>query len=99
MKKKITVGVVGAGFVGRAVAHGFKKQNVLLIDPILGSSTSDLLDKKPDVVFICVPTPMGEDGVINASIVEKVLFELKDLKTLLVLKSTVVPDIVERLSK
>jgi nucleotide sugar dehydrogenase len=98
-KKKITVGVVGAGFVGRAVAHGFNKQNVILIDPLLGTHTSDLLDKEPDVVFICVPTPMGENGKIDASIVEKVLDELKELNTLLVLKSTVIPDIVDRLSK
>lgn len=95
---KINVGVVGYGFVGRAVANGFKNQNVIIIDPNEGTSTQDLLDQKPDVVFICVPTPMGVDGVIDASIVEHVLFELKDLDTLLVLKSTVVPDIVERLS-
>jgi UDPglucose 6-dehydrogenase len=97
--KKITVAVVGAGFVGRAVAHGFNKQNIVLIDPLLGTHTSDLLDKKPDVVFICVPTPMGENGQIDSSIVEKVLEELKELDTLLVLKSTVIPDIVDRLSK
>jgi UDPglucose 6-dehydrogenase len=42
---------------------------------------------------------MGEDGKINASIVESVLEDLKSLtNTLLVLKSTVVPDIVERLA-
>lgn len=98
MKEKITVGIVGMGFVGSAVAHGFKNQNLVLIDPLLGTSIEDLLDKDPDVVFICVPTPMGADGKINASIVESVIANIKDINTIIVLKSTVTPDIVERLS-
>lgn len=98
MNNKITVGVVGVGFVGKAVAHGFREQNVVLIDPSLGTHALDLYDVKPDVVFICVPTPMGADGVIDASIVKTVCRELADLDTILVLKSTVIPDIVEELA-
>lgn len=94
----LNVGVVGNGFVGKAVVHGFRNNNVFIVDPLLKTDTSLLKKQKMDVVFICVPTPMGEDGKINSSIVEKVLDELKDLDTLLVLKSTVVPDIVQRLS-
>lgn len=96
--QKLNIGIVGYGFVGAAVAHGFKDQNITLIDPKLGTSTTDLLGKQFDAVFICVPTPMGTGGVINVSIVRQVLSELKDLDTLLVLKSTVLPDIVEQLS-
>lgn len=101
MSKQITVGVVGNGFVGSAVANGFRDQNVVVIDPKLGTKMQQLIDVKPEVVFICVPTPMGDDGVIDASIVKKVLGELEGLpkSTLLVLKSTVVPDIVDAFSK
>jgi len=98
--KKANIGIIGYGFVGRAVAHGFQGCNLIIADPLLGTSTADMVQTKEkfDAIFICVPTPMGSDGVIDASIVEKVLFELRYLETLLVLKSTVVPDIVEKLA-
>ncbi len=101
MNEKITVGVVGNGFVGSAVANGFRDQNVVVIDPKLGTKIQDLIDAKPEVAFICVPTPMGEDGVIDASIVRSVIAEMAPFlpNTLLVLKSTVVPDIVDSLAK
>lgn len=97
---KINVGIVGLGFVGKAVAHGFQDQFVKIADPLyFNSSTKDFVNGKFDVIFICVPTPMGENGCINSSIVEQVIDELKHLDTILVLKSTVTPDIVDRLSK
>lgn len=99
MKNKLNIGICGAGFVGMAVAHGFKNQNVTLIDPKLGNSTKDLKSENYDAVFICVPTPMGPGGNIDVSIVSTVLEELKNLNTLLVLKSTVLPDIVDLFAK
>lgn len=99
--KKAKIAVVGYGFVGKGVAAGFSKADVTIIDPNLGTSTNDLIESgdKYEAVFICVPTPMREDGTINASIVQTVVEELKSLDTVLVLKSTVVPDIVEELGK
>ena len=104
MLKVANIAVVGHGFVGKAVAHGFRGNNLTIIDPMLNTSTSDLITAaksgaRYNAVFICVPTPMGEDGTIDASIVAKVLEELKDLDTILVLKSTVIPDIVDGFSK
>ena len=97
---QINVGIVGYGFVGKAVAYGFQDQVVKIADPLyFNSSTKDFVNGKFDVIFICVPTPMGENGKINSSIVEQVIDELKHLDTILVLKSTVTPDIVARLAK
>jgi UDPglucose 6-dehydrogenase len=95
---KINVAVVGAsGFVGDACCHIFREQNLHKIDPRLGTSVEDIQDKPIDLVMICVPTPMGQDGKINSSIVESVLEKLKHKKDcLLVLKSTVVPEIVAK---
>jgi len=91
---KLNIGIVGLGFVGSAVAHGFQNNNLFLVDPNLGTDTSILKTQKMDAVFICVSTPMAIDGSVDASIVAKVLSELKDVNTLLVLKSTVPPNLV-----
>ena len=96
------IAVIGSeGFVGKACVHIFKdKAEVINIDPLLGTSVANLDKDDLDVALICVPTPMGDDGVINASIAENVIEQLKEFKnTLVVLKSTVLPDIVDRLSQ
>jgi UDPglucose 6-dehydrogenase len=99
----LKIGLVGFGFVGKAVAHGFRNNVLYLIDPTLGTSISDLSGKNPDVIFICVPTPMSKDGTIDSSIVESVISQIKTDPSLadsfIVLKSTVTPDIVDRLQK
>ena len=100
-KSKRNIAVVGYGFVGKSIAHGFRNCNLVIADPNLGTSTKDLLefDGIFDAIFIAVPTPMGPDGKINSDIVEKVMDELSGLDTILVLKSTVVPDTVEKLAQ
>jgi UDPglucose 6-dehydrogenase len=97
---KLNIGVVGYGFVGKAVAHGFQNNNLFIVDPKLdrGVDISVMKNMKLDVVFIAVPTPMSASGAIDSSIVESTMAALKDMDTLLVLKSTVVPDIVQRLA-
>lgn len=94
MTKKLNIAIFGYGFVGKAVEHGFKQNNLMIIDPALGTDASLLAGKKIDAVFICTPTPMGESGKIDASIVLSVIEQVKELDTILVLKSTVTPDIV-----
>lgn len=99
MTNKMTIGVVGYGFVGKAVVAGFQndKNNVVIADPILGTTTQDVLAANPDVVFVCVPTPMGADGIADTSIVESVFAELKEYQGIIALKSTVVPNVIEKL--
>lgn len=92
--------IVGHGFVGKAVDYGFDK-NVTkkIIDPKYGSKIEDLITFEPDVTFVCVPTPMGENGAIDATIVEYTIdFLKKNVTGIIVLKSTVVPDIIKRLT-
>lgn len=95
------IAIIGSeGFVGRACCHIFRNADVIKIDPILGNSITDYTNEHIDVALICVPTPMGKDGKINASIVEQVIDNLSCHKeTLIVLKSTVLPDIVGRLAE
>ena len=53
------------------------------------------------MVFICVPTPMGNDGSLDSSIIEEVISELKKYcpKSIKIVKSTVLPSILENLKK
>jgi UDPglucose 6-dehydrogenase len=98
MKKRIAI--IGHGYVGKAVEYGFsnKKNKIQLIDPHLYNNTvTDIED--PTVSFVCVPTPMNIDGSINSSIVEDVTEQLMTLTSgLIVIKSTVIPSVVKRLS-
>ena len=98
MKKRIAI--IGHGYVGKAVEFGFKnsKNKIQLIDPNLyNNSVDDVLD--PFISFICVPTPSADDGSVDASIVTEVVNKLIENTTgLIVIKSTVIPSVVQKLS-
>jgi UDPglucose 6-dehydrogenase len=96
------IAIIGYGFVGKALANGFKS-NVELkkIDPKLNTQISELNNFNPDAVFICVPTPMLDDHGQDISVLMDVINELKSLNinSLVVLKSTVLPDNILRIKK
>lgn len=96
---KHTIGIIGNGFVGKATKLLFENANSLVYDinPELcdpkGLTLSDMLDQCL-VMFICVPTPMGENGECCLTFVDKVyqaLLEagLKQKGNIVVLRSTV----------
>ena len=96
------IGIVGYGFVGKAVDYGFKRDiEKIIIDPKLDSSIGNLKYHNPEFIFICVPTPMNSDGNQDSSIIEQVLLEInKDFsESIVIIKSTVLPNIIEKLSK
>ena len=92
------IGIVGYGFVGKALANGLRNNvQTCLIDPKLETSVGDLVDFNPDAIFLCLPTPMSDDGNQDISILKMVLEELKSYKinSLVVIKSTVLPENIE----
>lgn len=92
--------IVGHGFVGKAVDYGFNSSRIekFIIDPKYGSKIEDLVDKDIEVTFVCVPTPMLNDGSIDSSIVEQTVHFLKhNVSGLIIIKSTVTPVILEKL--
>jgi len=94
------IAIIGYGFVGKALHNSLKMSvEVLLIDPKLNTNINDIKAFKPDSIFICVPTPMNDDGSQDASILENVINELNFLpeSTLIVLKSTVLPSYISRI--
>jgi UDPglucose 6-dehydrogenase len=99
MNNKLRMTIVGHGFVGKAIDYAFQ-HNVekKIIDPIYGSSIDSTKKLEEDVTFVCVPTPMGEDGKIDASILIDTMKKIKRRMTgLIVIKSTVTPDILDKI--
>lgn len=92
-----TIGIIGYGFVGKAVHAGFPNNPVLIRDPLFPETAaiSDLV-AQCDVIFVCVPTPMrGDGGPVDLNIIALVLHELEasckyqDRHPIIVIKSTV----------
>ena len=99
MKK---IGIVGNGFVGNSVAFGFSPTHEVRIhdkDPKKNLNTIEEV-LECSYVFVCVPTPMNENGSINLDIVHKALQEIEsknNIHNILILKSTMIPGTVEML--
>ena len=98
--KKFKVGVIGNGFVGEAISFAFSSVSDLYVydtDPL--KSLDDLQSvHNCNFVFVCVPTPMYEDGSQDLSYVEGV-FEKATSKPVYILKSTVLPGTTKKLSE
>jgi UDPglucose 6-dehydrogenase len=98
---KLRIGIVGHGFVGKAVDFGFcRNVEKFIVDPILKTKVSDLLQHDPSIVFIAVPTPSRDDGSIDSTILESVFSEVRFTcpRATIVVKSTCTPDIIDRLA-
>ena len=88
------LGIVGHGFVGTAVDHGFTRDvRKFIVDPKHNSTNTieDLIKFRPDAVFVCVPTPQLESGECNTTILEDVMRQLNNSKGLLVIVKSTVP--------
>tara|TARA_B100001113_G_C20991312_1_gene570647 strand:- start:61 stop:927 length:867 start_codon:yes stop_codon:yes gene_type:complete len=100
MKEKI--GIIGYGFVGSALDKGFNRNvEKCLIDPKLNTNISDLKEFDPSFIFICLPTPMNDNGSQDCSIIYDVIDELSIRlpSKIIIIKSTVLPNHLDDLSK
>ena len=93
-----SIGIIGFGYVGQAMHYLFQDKNDIKIFDIDKSKKTHEKEEvnESDLVFICVPTPMNEDGSQNLSFVKSALQDFNP-NTLYVLKSTVLPKTTERL--
>ena len=92
---KIRLGIVGHGFVGKAVDEGFRKNvEKFIVDPIYKTSIENLVEFNPDFIFVCLPTPMLENGDQDTSILLEVFSELNEKAKSIpkILKSTILPN-------
>jgi nucleotide sugar dehydrogenase len=98
------IGIIGYGFVGKAVGWAYRNTDLIVRDPKLENSAS--LDRfvDRDAIFICVPSPSTANGHCDTSILERVLKELlfvtiQNPKVVLISKSTAPPSVYKRLQQ
>ena len=94
---KPKVGVVGGGVVGGAM-QALCGPETVIYDPYKPelAGNKDAINAC-DVVFICVPTPISDDGSCNTSIVEETVAWVE--APLMIIRSTVAPGTTDRLCK
>tara|TARA_Y100001958_G_C21216129_1_gene541537 strand:+ start:669 stop:1538 length:870 start_codon:yes stop_codon:yes gene_type:complete len=102
MSIKNKIGIIGKGFVGSAVAHGFSAQTgysaeirIFDKDPIRSENSLEETVNQSDFIFLSVPTPASNTGQIDLSIVDEALSEIdkinKSDSNIVLLRSTVTP--------
>ena len=99
-----TVGIIGQGFVGTAIREGMKNRfNIETYDKFKESTCDSIeeLMQKAEMFFVCLPTPMRQDGSCDLSIIESTIHEADKYSNghIAIIKSTVVPTTTERLNK
>ena len=98
-----TVGIIGYGVVGRGVGKLLDDYIVATYDPNLaGTTNTKERFKDLDLVVVCVPTPIGADGVsCNTKIVEETCLWLHQInfKGVVLIKSTTSPSELVRLKE
>ena len=97
------VGIIGLGFVGGAISESLTLNlgNIIAVDPAKGlTATPDELNSC-DGIFVCVPSPQGDDGSCDTSILESVLSNLKSIsyQGVIISKCTAPPLVYRRLQE
>jgi UDPglucose 6-dehydrogenase len=89
----MNIGIVGNGFVGNAIYQNFKDKEIAKVyDVRIHRSYNTVEDTvNSDIVFVCLPTPMKDDGTCDLSYVLQFFKDVKKInsETLFVIKSTV----------
>ena len=107
------IGIVGNGFVGKAVKESFKKHfDVFVFDKDKRKANVESLNElisKCKMVFLCLPTPMNADRSCHLNIVEETLKKIDDWcdemefygleQRTIIIKSTIPPGTTERWGK
>ena len=87
------VGIIGYGYVGKAVASVYG--DVLYYDPAYqeGSHSINELKQQCEVIFVCVPTPSDKNGSCDSQILTETIAHLTGFTGLVISKSTAIPQV------
>lgn len=105
----IKIGIIGYGFVGQAVANGFKiasgeKDTIKWYDKYKDSVPLDQVISESEFIFVCLPTPMKQDETgIELSIFEEMIPQITkftdNTDKIVIIKSTVTPGTTAKFSE
>jgi UDPglucose 6-dehydrogenase len=107
------IGIIGNGFVGKAVKESFKKYfNIFVFDLDKRKANVESLNElvnKCRIIFLCLPTPMDNDRSCHLNIVEDTLDKVNDWcdemefygleQRTIIIKSTIPPGTTEKWNK
>ena len=104
------IGIVGNGYVGSAIAHGFSSASTgrceVKVYDILPEKSLNTLDETindSEFIFVSVPTPMNSNGSISLKYIDEAFKNINEVSRnsehVIILKSTVVPGTTEKLQK
>ncbi len=101
------LGIVGYGYVGKAVEYGFKDRHEIIVhDKFLPSESLEKVVSQSEIIFVAVPTPMDAKYTkIDLSIVDSVIKDITTLskklnkRPIIVIKSTVVPGTTRKMGE
>ena len=101
------IGIVGQGYVGTAVRPVFEQYYKVYtydIKETCNCKNMEELTNKSDIIFVCVPTPMRDNGSCHTSIVEEIIVTINELSLpkddkIVAIKSTIPPGTTNELNK
>lgn len=97
---KRKIGIIGLGFVGNAIKVAMDDFDVCVIDADPQKSTHTYNDIHDcEAIFVCVPTPFGENGKCDTSILNTVLNNLVNYQGVIISKCTAPPLIYKELNQ
>lgn len=99
MHTTTSIGIIGYGIVGSALAHGFsgkKRYTIRYYDKFQNTESLKSVVEKSEFIFICLPTPMlADESGIDLSIITETVAKITPLTNgtnkIVTIKSTVVP--------
>jgi UDPglucose 6-dehydrogenase len=103
-KKLFNVGIIGYGVVGKAVASGFKDvANIKYYDKVGVTDSFEEVVNNSQFIFLCVPTPVKENGSIDLLIMDEVVGNIAKTTNgkdkYIIIKSTVIPGTAQKYKK
>ena len=107
------IGIIGNGFVGKAVKESFRKHfDVFIFDKDKRKANVKSLNElvnKCKIIFLCLPTPMNPDKSCHLNIVEDTLKQINEWcdemdyygleQRTIIIKSTIPPGTTEKWNK